>query len=926
MNRILKRSLNGLAAVGLTLGAAGVGQAQEVIQSFTSAARDSVFGFSFNPTAAENGAYLNLTDLDTLGAQVLKVDYKVSGTEAYGGQDEFGLTKKVGQPYFDFSDSRELVLRYKILKAATNTSTNLRITFLDASGPAGGPPVAPGGGAGEYENWYFQMNGILTATPTAGGTFMELHIPLKESGSPEGNPADDGFSNPHYYGQAANGKLDFDKIAGITFVLTTGVLPEKTNTGTFLFDDLRTAGFRNAPLLSFDSMAGSEILGPYGTATLTATVLPNGGVFGNTAATRFDYDVAGNEQFGGSRGIEYKPTNGSYFAALDTVQSLRLFYNNLTPFAPANNDFVLRVRIIEGAAGEQQEVFYYQTAKVLSDVRTGFQSVRIPLNYTGVNTNLEATTPDSVLVKALFEGQAGTDSRIDLKKISSLTFFFVDLTQNGGPTTGSIVFDDLLPSGYRETDVVGPDIAQAVPLIVTSAQFANIISPKDISTTPDGKPEVGEHYNVYASDQAFTATTNLTEANDHVELIGSNLSEADLTVQHRLYSAVSNKSVTYFYAVQAFDSKGNASALGFNPTAVTNTAKGIPTISLTGPANFVADGDVSEFIAAGITPIEIGATKLFNHYVPNRNQGGSPTDADLSAKVYLAFDNQFLYVAYDVIDDAFIFDPARAAALPYENDGTELYIGLYNDRGPKHTGFQQGAEPDYKIQFFKDHLRRDAPAGADLYIGTPDGTQTANYFIGPNFPSGYVIEAKIPRSTLQTANERQNVLTEGMRIALDIVFQDADVLEPLNDSGGQHIDQRQGILTYSPNNNDNSYQSPTHWLYTFLGNSDNNYAVAQGIGVADDRDNRPAEFRLSQNQPNPFNPTTEIHYALPTAGRVSLRVYDLLGHQVATLVDGVQQAGTQSVRFDGANLPSGVYLYRLQAGDRVTTRKMSLVK
>jgi len=75
----------------------------------------------------------------------------------------------------------------------------------------------------------------------------------------------------------------------------------------------------------------------------------------------------------------------------------------------------------------------------------------------------------------------------------------------------------------------------------------------------------------------------------------------------------------------------------------------------------------------------------------------------------------------------------------------------------------------------------------------------------------------------------------------------------------------------------------------------------------------PAGFVLTQNYPNPFNPTTTINYNLAVASRVSLKVYDSAGREVATLVDREQDAGGYRVEFKGDNLGSGVYFYRLQA-------------
>jgi hypothetical protein len=88
----------------------------------------------------------------------------------------------------------------------------------------------------------------------------------------------------------------------------------------------------------------------------------------------------------------------------------------------------------------------------------------------------------------------------------------------------------------------------------------------------------------------------------------------------------------------------------------------------------------------------------------------------------------------------------------------------------------------------------------------------------------------------------------------------------------------------------------------------------------------PAGFALLQNYPNPFNPSTSIDYSLPTGVRVTLRVFDLVGREVATLADGYEAAGHHSVRFDGGGLASGVYIYRLETDGFAATKRMLLIK
>ncbi|MBU0520243.1 T9SS type A sorting domain-containing protein, partial [bacterium] len=86
------------------------------------------------------------------------------------------------------------------------------------------------------------------------------------------------------------------------------------------------------------------------------------------------------------------------------------------------------------------------------------------------------------------------------------------------------------------------------------------------------------------------------------------------------------------------------------------------------------------------------------------------------------------------------------------------------------------------------------------------------------------------------------------------------------------------------------------------------------------------KFELVGAYPNPFNPTTTISYALPTAGSVELSVFDISGREVAKLVDGYRDIGVHNVQFDATGLASGVYLYRLNANGNVAVNKMVLMK
>ncbi len=125
---------------------------------------------------------------------------------------------------------------------------------------------------------------------------------------------------------------------------------------------------------------------------------------------------------------------------------------------------------------------------------------------------------------------------------------------------------------------------------------------------------------------------------------------------------------------------------------------------------------------------------------------------------------------------------------------------------------------------------------------------------------------------------------------------------------------------------------PGHYEITDALVSDlNHVAVVPNINCVEKDANLPQEYALHQNYPNPFNPVTQISFSLPSAGEVTVQVYNLLGQRVRSLVSGFYEAGNHSVDWDGANeagkqVSSGVYFYRLTAGSFTETKKMVLLK
>ena len=111
-------------------------------------------------------------------------------------------------------------------------------------------------------------------------------------------------------------------------------------------------------------------------------------------------------------------------------------------------------------------------------------------------------------------------------------------------------------------------------------------------------------------------------------------------------------------------------------------------------------------------------------------------------------------------------------------------------------------------------------------------------------------------------------------------------------------------------------------MWNFAPNKNVVISAVAGINI----NQVPFNYNLEQNYPNPFNPTTTIRYSIPGIQYVSIKVFDILGRDVATLVSGLQTRGLHSVKFDGSKLPGGIYLYRMRAGNFAETKKLILLK
>ncbi len=467
----------------------------------------------------------------------------------------------------------------------------------------------------------------------------------------------------------------------------------------------------------------------------------------------------------------------------------------------------------------------------------------------------------------------------DKPDFDSTAITVVQMMGEGNATAGKKVYWDFIWTGNPAIDVVPPEAPTGVAAI--SGTYQNLVTWIDVPN------EDASSYNVLYSSNPINSIDDAGLGE-----VETNVTAGTQIATHVITAPVTDTELTYYYAVYAVDGAGNVGPL-VATDAVVNTAKGVTAIHPSAPVNFAADGDLSEW--ANIQEFRMYPSDGSGTIVNNTVIDG---DADLSLNAYVAFDDDFLYFAFDVEDD--VIDVDSTDGESWMRDAPDLFIGLYDQQGPSHTGLRRGAEPDYHFRFRSNEILFDYTGGGDPIKQGPD------YIWKEKFPTGYIVEGRISLDTLATrAEDTRFHPVVGMKIPIDYSINDADGA------------RREGILTYSINNQDKSWGDVSLWSHTWIGDK------MTDVGNDDLTIN---SYGLSQNYPNPFNPSTVISYSLAKAGMVTLKVYDILGQEVLSLVSENQNVGQYQVKFDASQLSTGLYVYRIQSGDFVDSKKMMLLK
>jgi hypothetical protein len=288
----------------------------------------------------------------------------------------------------------------------------------------------------------------------------------------------------------------------------------------------------------------------------------------------------------------------------------------------------------------------------------------------------------------------------------------------------------------------------------------------------------------------------------------------------------------------------------------------------------------------------------------------------------------------DIGVDVVVVNPPPPATPPYWNSTAGTGLNTYP------FGQVPGQRVNWLIRYGTLTQPTPAPSGTINAVYFWMGSTTTTTFTDLTVKLGQASLTTLPSSwysgSMDTVYFRASVTLSSTTNGWMLI--PLDKLEPYDSSKALIIDVQQCGATSgsmyvwqsSGSPATRNYGSPQQCPVNYVGQDGQiiNFGVniLLPVGIHQTGNNVPSAYSLAQNYPNPFNPSTQISFSIPKSGLVVLKVYDILGREVATLVNENKQAGSYNVAFNASNYASGVYFYRIQSGDFIDTKKMSLIK
>ncbi len=825
------------------------------------------------------------------GTASLKVDYTIGAGDPWGGFTVRTTPNPLAN-YVNLSTGTSLTFWYKVVTPVVVSKPGSVLMELK---------MGDVDDAGKRDLWYREMPIDLA---DASGQWKQVTVDFTIFKA-VGDKTKEWVIQPNY-GDGDN-EIQLDKIKtfelALVYIVAGGPVASPTASGVILFDGFAVTGDRyTPPILSFVNMAAQfgkddmDWAGPAGKGAVALTNEATDKVEGTTGSLKFDYTCFASQDWGGFVAFDIPVTAPAKFVERTY---LSLFLKNLkavTTTVPQRA--IMRIFLFENSAGQDEQWI----TKIPIDLTKVSDWTRydLPLKQLTYSTNGDQYPPVGGF--GLNPNGAKGDQTFNPDKMTKIRIEILgvgvgpDAGVKGEKLIGTMLFGVMQQSGYQIFDIVAP---LAPTVNVVKGTYSNLVTWNDLAG------ETTEKYYVYAS---LSPITNI-KATD-VELIAFDVPRGTQVIEHLLRVPISDRDVKYYYAVNAIDKAGNIGAVT-TAAGPTNKSKGIPTIAI-GTPNFKADGDLNEFVGIA-TPFKMYPSKGTAHIMT----GFTVTnDADCSAEMYVVMDKDYLYFAANVTDDIVFNDISYLSkGYSWALDAVDLEIGLYNQEAKQHTGYKHGKTPDYHFRFNKDRARSDHWESEKDSLLLPG----VNYWWAEKFPSGYIVEARLKLTDVAKlrkvpAGTKDSIyVKEGYKIPFQLVVGDND-----GKNSADLGSNREGQIGWSPFDNDAGWRDPSKWMYTWLGNTD--------VISTDVKDELPLQYSLDQNYPNPFNPTTQIKYSIAKAGVVTLKVYDILGRQVADLVDKYQEAGKYTVDFNASRLASGVYIYRIESSSFTNVKKMMLIK